>query len=257
MVINPHFANLPHVTSPVSQTVNQGQVSQGINALADLDGLSGAGFATGATPGNPTQSQPPLEAGAAIGYNPSPVQTTPPPGTFGGQSLMRMAQPGRMSMPTGLLPPTGLESQPIAMPGSQPTFNVMSGVPVDQFDHAFDMPNDTVGLGAALNPIGTAIGRLFTGTGGAINDMFSGLTGAVQRGLDPGTYTMPNTQPNPDHNPYSPVNMQLNSGAQLVDPAEAAARSQYAHAMPQGLTEQQQFDYLNPRGPDGRPLYQY
>jgi hypothetical protein len=40
--------------------------------------------------------------------------------------------------------------------------------------------------------------------------------------------------------------MQLSSGAHLIDPAQAAAQNQYAHAMPAGLTEQQQFDYLNP-----------
>jgi len=47
--------------------------------------------------------------------------------------------------------------------------------------------------------------------------------------------------------PITPPTMQLSSGAHLIDPAQVAAQRQLQLAMPTGLTEQQQFDYLNPR----------
>jgi hypothetical protein len=247
MVINPHFANLPRVTSPVSQTVNQNQMNQGINALGDFGGLGqpgrpGSAPALGQTQfSNPADSAPRSQPGAPIGYNPSPVPMTRQPGLFGGQAPVNLNQPGRMSMPTGLLPPTGLENQPIAMPQPEPKFTF--GAPPSMMVE----PNPVPGMN-----FGFPEGEL-----------------RMMVEPDPGTYPMPNTQPNPDRNQYNsntaPADtgqmytgpsvsaqpgsgaMQIRSGAHRIDPAEAVARSQYAHAMPAGLTEQQQFDYLNPR----------
>jgi hypothetical protein len=222
MVINPHFANLPRVSSPVSQTVNQGQQSQGINALANFGGLG----QPRATPGMPSMadpghSMPGQQPGAAIGYNPQPQQQL--------NTMQQRPQPG------GLLPPTGLEQQPIQMPPQQPVFNI--GAPdLGGFD--------------------------------------------ISAGGNPDFYTQPDTQPGfgaavmgddmfaqPDRNPYD-LNMNqgrdmgmdigtAHSGLTQYNPAALAQAQSYAHAMPAGLTEQQQFDYLNPRGLDGRPLYHY
>jgi hypothetical protein len=235
MVINPHFANLPHVTSPVSQTVNQGQISQGINALADFGGLGQPGQPAGVAPPDPAGDGHAVQAGAPIGYNPSPTPVT--------------------SQPGGLLPPTGLESQPIAVP--QPKFTFAPPPYVD------------------MNP-----GMGFFAPSHHVVDPATGqpasLAGIAQQQQQSQQAYGQSMLPNPDQNQYptggtmytrGAMQAQPGSGAMgmgmlapshhVIDPAQAAAQSQYAHAMPGGLTEQQQFDYLNPRGPDGRPLYQY
>lgn len=196
-MINPHFANLPRVTSPVSATVNQNQRNPGINALADFGGIGQPGQPQGGQlpTTTPQGFAPRLTSGTAYGANlGAQGGQAATPAWAGGMNLQSMIRPARVEMPrfnvgqpaymqpqpqpvagtgmvqqqaqqaqqaptqqpepvlnpgnflapqpgsaalapapqpTGLLPPTGLEQQPLTIPQPEPVFNFGPAVITD------------------------------------------------------------------------------------------------------------------------------